>query len=131
MYDCCDVETRQERDSASLTLRRRTPDELGKWAWGVWSEAIPLPEAVFTYLWQGAVPQAPTLREIRSDDGSRVAVLDLMLEVPAKYVSPLEQETRVLGFDWGVRSLITVSILEKPDGDEPYLQVSRPGFLAA
>ncbi len=52
-----------------------------------------------------------------------------MLEVPAKYVSPLEQETRVLGFDWGVRSLITVSILEKPEGDEAYRQVSRPVFL--
>jgi putative transposase len=129
MSHFCDVQTRQERASASLALRLRTPDELGKWAWGAWSEAIPLPEAVFTYLWQGAVPQAPTLREIRSGDGSRVAVLDLMLEVPAKYVSPLEQETRVLGFDWGVRSLITVSILEKPEGDEPYRQVSRPVFL--
>jgi putative transposase len=129
MSHFCDVQTRQERASASLALRLRTPDELGKWAWGAWSEAIPLPEAVFTYLWQGAVPQAPTLREIRGGDGSRVAVLDLMLEVPAKYVSPLEQETRVLGFDWGVRSLITVSILEKPEGDEPYRQVSRPVFL--
>ncbi|HEX6484065.1 MAG TPA: zinc ribbon domain-containing protein [Ktedonobacteraceae bacterium] len=129
MSHFCDVQTRQERASASLALRLRTPDEWGKWAWGAWSEAIPLPEAVFTYLWQGAVPQAPTLREIRGGDGSRVAVLDLMLEVPAKYVSPLEQETRVLGFDWGVRSLITVSILEKPEGDEPYRQVSRPVFL--
>ncbi len=50
MSHFCDVQTRQERASASLTLRLRTPDELGKWAWGVWSEAIPLPEAVFTYL---------------------------------------------------------------------------------
>ena len=84
---------------------------------------------MFTYLWQEATTQAPTLREIRSDDGSRVAVLDLMLEVPARYVSPLEQETHVLGFDWGVQSLITVSILEKPEGDEPYHQMSRPVFL--
>jgi putative transposase len=60
---------------------------------------------------------------------SRVAVLDVMLEVAAKYGSPLEQESRVLGWDWGVRSLITVSILEKPEGDEPYRQVSRPVFL--
>jgi putative transposase len=129
MAHFCDVQTRQERAKASLALRLRTPDELGKWAWGAWSKEIPLPEAVFTYLWQGAETLAPTLREIRSDDGSRVAVLDLMLEVRAKYVSPLEQETRVLGFDWGVRSLITVSILEKPEGDEPYRQVSRPVFL--
>jgi hypothetical protein len=69
------------------------------------------------------------LRETARDDGNRVAVLDLILEVPAKYVSALDQETRVLGWDWGVRSLITVSILEKPEGDEPYRQVSRPVFL--
>jgi len=129
MTHFCDIQTRQEHTSASLALRLRTPDELGKWAWGAWSEKIPLPPTVFTYLWLGATTQAPTLREIRSDDGSRVAVLDLMLEVAAKYVSPLEQETHVLGFDWGVRSLITVSILEKPEGDAPYRQVSRPVFL--
>jgi putative transposase len=129
MAHFCDVQTRQEYTSASLALRLRTPDEQGKWAWGAWSEKIPLPPTVFTYLGLGATTQAPTLREISSDDGSRVVVLDLMLEVPAKYVSPLEQETRVLGFDWGVRSLITVSILEKPEGDEPYRQISRPVFL--
>jgi putative transposase len=126
---CCDIQTRQEHCQASLSLRLRTPDSQGKWAWGTCSEAIPLPPTVFAYLWQGATPQAPTLREITSDDGLRTAVLDLMLEVPAQYVSPLEQERRVLGFDWGVRSLITVSILEKPEGDEPYRQVSRPVFL--
>ncbi len=130
MSYCCDMQTRQEQCRASLYFRLRSPDALGKWAWGAWSEEIPLPVTVFTYLWQEeATTQAPTLREIRSDDGNRVVVLDLMLEVPAKYVSPLEQETRVLGFDWGVRSLITASILEKAEGDEPYRQVSRPVFL--
>jgi putative transposase len=125
----CDLQTRQEHQQASISLRLRCPDSLGKWAWGAWSEPIPLPPTIFAYLWQGASAQAPTLREISSDDGFRVAVLDLMLEVPAQYVSPLEQERRVLGFDWGVRSLITVSILEKPESDEPYRQVSRPVFL--
>ena len=129
MTHFCDVQTGQEHQHASLALRLRTPDEQGKWAWGAWSEKIPLPPTVFTYLGLGATTQAPTLREISSDDGSRVVVLDVMLEVPAKYVSPLEQETRVLGFDWGVRSLITVSILEQPEGEEPYRQVSRPVFL--
>src|SRR5258708_30280986 len=125
----CDLTTHTEQNRATLTLKLRTPDDQGKWAWGGWSEAIPLPEAVFAYLWQGATTQAPTLREIRSDDGSRTAVLDVMLEVPAKPVSDLSQETRVLGWDWGVRSLITVSILEKPEGDEPYQHGSRPVFL--
>ena len=67
----------------------------------MWSEAILLPETVFTSLGQGANTQAPTLREISSDDGSRVVVLDLILEVPVTSVSPLEQERRVVGFDWG------------------------------
>ena len=125
----CDIQTRQEQQRAAVFLKLRCPDEQGKWAWGLWSEAIPLPATVCSYLWQGATMQAPTLREITGDDGSRVAVLDFMLEVPARYVSALAQETRVLGWDWGVRSLITVSILEKPEGDEPYLQVSRPLFL--
>jgi len=125
----CAISTRQEHCRARLWLKLRSPDGRGKWAWGAWSEEILLPSIVFSSLWQGATIQAPTLREIRSDDGSRVAVLDVMLQVPAKYVSPLEQESRVLGWDWGVRSLITVSILEKPEGDEPYRQVSRPVFL--
>lgn len=126
---CCDLQTRQEHKRAALWFKLRSPSVHGKWTWGAWSQEIPLPPTVFSYLWQGATTQAPTLREIKSDDGSRVAVLDLILEVPAKYVSPLEQESRVLGFDWGVRSLITVSVLEKGDADEPYHQVSRPVFL--
>jgi putative transposase len=52
---------------------------------------------------------------VRSFAGERVAVLDVVLAVPAQYISQLEQEKRVLGFDWGIRSLITVSILEMPD----------------
>jgi len=125
----CDLATHSEHKLATLTLKLRTPDEKGQWAWGRWSQAIPLPETVFEYFWQGATPQAPALREIRSDGGNRVAVLDLILEVPAQSVAPLGQESRVLGWDWGVRSLITVSVLEKPGGDEPYRQVSRPVFL--
>ncbi len=125
----CDLQTRQEQQQASISLRLRTPNEQGEWAWGAWSGAISLPATVCTHLELGASTKAPTLREIRDDDGSRVVVLDLILEVVARYVAPLEQERRVLGFDWGVRSLITVSILEKPEGDEPYQQVSRPVFL--
>jgi hypothetical protein len=125
----CDVQSRQERKQASLWLKLRAPETSGRWAWGEWSQEIPLPETLFHYLDQGASTQAPTLREIRSADGSRVAVLDVILEVPAEYVAPLEQESRVLGWDWGVRSLITMSVLEKSEGEHPYRQVSRPVFL--
>jgi putative transposase len=126
----CDLHPRHEQTRAALWLRLRAPNDQGKWAWGIWSSEMPLPTHVLAYLEHGATPRAPTLREVRQEDGSRVAILDLILEVPAKYVTPLEQEKRVLGFDWGVRSLITVSILEKPvAGDKPYKQVSRPLFL--
>ncbi len=125
----CEVTTRTEQTRATLGLKLRAPDQTGMWVWGEWSHEIPLPETVVHCLAQGAQTQAPTLRELRSEDGSRVAVLDLILEVPAVYVSPLEQEQRVLGWDWGVRSLITVSVLEKRDQDKPYHQVSRPVFL--
>ena len=125
----CEVASRSEHEQATLLLKLRAPDEHGQWGWGQWSQAIPLPETVVRALDQGAHTQAPTLRAISGDDGSRVAVLDLTLEVPAKYVSPLDQETRVLGWDWGIRSLITVSILEKPEGEEPYRQIGRPVFL--
>ena len=64
-----------------------------------------------------------------SPDGSRVAVLDLILEVPTKLIPPLSQERRVLGFDWGVRSLITASVVEQRPGKTRYPQVSRPVFL--
>jgi putative transposase len=125
----CEVASRSEHEQATLRLKLRAPDEQGQWIWGQWSQAIPLPETVMRALDQGAQTQAPTFREISGDDGSRVAVLDLILEVPAKYVCSLEQESRVLGWDWGIRSLITVSILEKPEGQEPYRQISRPVFL--
>ena len=127
----CDLVTHEERQRARLSLHLRAPSESGRWTWGQVCGVIELPEAVVSRLAQGAMPQAPTLREIRTDDGSRLAVLDLILEVPATYVSELDQEHRVLGWDWGIRSLITVSILEKPeaDGEESYRQISRPVFL--
>ena len=125
----CDLVSRTEQRGATLHLRLRTPAAEGGWAWGAWSEAIALPEPVVRYLEQGAVPQAPTLREIRAADGSRLAVLDLILEVPAKYVSDLAHEQRVLGFDWGIRSLITASIVEQSHGGKHVEQVSRPVFL--
>jgi hypothetical protein len=124
----CDLRTRVEARRAILWLKLRAPDEQGTWVWGAWSAQIPLPAAVCTYLEQGATPLAPTLREIRRPDGSRLAVLDLVLEVPAGLVPPLSQECRVLGFDWGVRSLITASVVEKHPGKR-YRQVSRPVFL--
>src|SRR5215469_18620617 len=127
----CTLDTHEERQTARLGLWLRAPSAQGKWMWGQVCAVIELPDPIVERLSQGAVPQAPTLREIRGDDGRQVVVLDLVLEVPATYVGDLDQESRVLGWDWGVRSLITVSIVEKPDkeGEESYRQISRPVFL--
>jgi hypothetical protein len=38
MSYCCDIQTRQEQCRASLWLKLRSPDALGKWSWGTWSE---------------------------------------------------------------------------------------------
>jgi hypothetical protein len=127
----CVRATRAERTSARLFLQLRAPDGEGTWRWGTSCAVIELPEPVVERLAQGALPQAPTLREIRADDGSRVAVLDLVLEVPAHSVGDTGPgESRVLGWDWGVRSLITASIVEPGgEGEESFHQISRPVFL--
>jgi hypothetical protein len=78
-----DLVTHEERQHARLYLHLRAPSASGTWRWGQVCGVIELPEAVVSRLSQGAMPQAPTLREIRTDDGSRLAVLDLILEVPA------------------------------------------------
>ena len=126
----CDLATRSERRTARLFLQLRAPDQSGSFRWGTCCAVISLPDPVIERLAQGAVPQAPTLRELREDDGSRFAVLDLILEVPAEYVRELSEEARVLGWDWGVRSLITASVVEKPSEGGEYHQISRPVFLA-
>src|SRR5215472_17413491 len=118
---------RRER-RASLALRLRSPDPQGTWAWGAWSPEIPLPAAVCASLEQGATPLAPTLREVEHRDAAAIAVLDLILDVPTRKVPAQASERRVLGFDWGVRSLITPSVVEKSPGKK-YPQVSRPVFL--
>ena len=124
----CDLSTRAEARRANLLLRLRAPDPGGTWAWGVWSAEIPLPVAVCASLEQGATPLAPTLREIVRPGGRRVAVLDLVLDVPTRKVPPRAEVRRVLGFDWGVRSLITASVVEQSPGKR-FPQVSRPVFL--
>jgi hypothetical protein len=58
-----------------------------------------------------------------------VVVLGLSLHVPAISVSDLSLDTRVFGFDRGVRLLMPVSLLKTLENDERSRQVSRPIFL--
>ncbi len=109
----------------AITLAIRTPSESGKWArnWREKTIKMVLPELVLARLKQGQV-LAPGLREIRQPDGARYAVLDLIVEVPVKEAATWESMRFVLGFDWGVRTLVTASLVDL-EGH----QVGRPFFL--
>jgi putative transposase len=91
----------------------RAPDQTGHWSSG-WTEPqtrLPLPDPVVERL-QAGENLAPTLREIAEPDGTRYAVLDLTIEVPVTPLPEHKQVQRVLGWDWGVRTLLTATILD-------------------
>jgi putative transposase len=109
----------------TLTIALRTPDAQGSWSrqWRENTCQMPLPDIVVTRAKAGK-PLAPTLREIVEADGTRYAVLDFIVEVPVERQSTFEEIQTVLGFDWGVRVLVTASVVDL-DGN----QVGRPFFL--
>ena len=94
-------------------LALRCPDERGAWpaAWTEPQTRLLLPEPVVQRLAQGAV-LAPTLREIAEPDGTRYAVLDFIVEVPMPELQESTPIQRVLGWDWGVRTLLTAVVLD-------------------
>ena len=51
-------------------------------------------------------------------------MLDFIVEVPVEQATPFEDIETVLGFDWGVRVLVTASVVSL-DGH----QLGRPFFL--
>ncbi len=112
-------------DAKTLTLALRTPDETGKWArnWREHTIQMALPEIVVARTKAGKM-QAPSLREIIEPDGTRYAVFDFIVEVPVEEQATFQEMRTVLGFDWGVRVLVTASCVDL-DGS----QVGRPFFL--
>jgi putative transposase len=91
----------------------RAPDQSGHWRPG-WAEPqthLALPDPVVERL-QAGERLAPTLREIAEPDGTRYAVLDLIFEVPVTPLPDLQQVQRVLGWDWGVRTLVTATVVD-------------------
>jgi putative transposase len=91
----------------------RCPDESGAWpaAWTEPQVRLPLPDPVVERLVQGAI-LAPTLREIVEAAGSRYAVLDFIIEFPVTELPQSTQIQRVLGWDWGVRTLVTATVVD-------------------
>lgn len=108
-----------------VTLAIRFPDEAGNWSrtWREKTMKISLPEPLLARLKQGEA-LAPTLREVQEADGTRYAVLDFIVEVPVAEATAWGNMQSVLGFDWGVRQLLTATVVDL-DGH----QVGRPFFL--
>jgi transposase len=108
-----------------VTLAIRCPDEAGRWArnWREKTMKMALPEPVIARLKQGEA-LAPNVREIIESDGTRYAVLDFIVQVPATEPAVWSDVRFVLGFDWGVRTLVTATVVDL-EGH----QVGRPFFL--
>jgi len=116
---------RIDLDQKTLTLALRTPDEQGAWTrtWREKTIQMTLPDLVVERAKQGS-PLAPTLREIVEANGTLYAVLDFIVQVPVEKQASFEEIQTVLGFDWGVRVLVTASVVDL-DGH----QIGRPFFL--
>jgi putative transposase len=114
-----DLEKRQ------ITLALRWPEENGEWrrTWTRHPLTVSLPEPVTERLLAGEA-LAPTLREVEEPDGTHYAVLDLIVEVPVAPPPEFREVERVLGFDWGIRTLVTACAV-----DLEGTQVGRPFFL--
>ena len=116
-------------DTASASLLFRYSDVEGIWRWRNEAIEIALPPCVLARL-QDGTPQAPTLRALVTADGSRIAVLDLIVEVKKAELPDWQTIDRVLGFDWGVHGLLTAVVLGTPvAGSDSPRQLSRPLFL--
>src|SRR6266516_2296032 len=115
--------------AGTASLRFRFPDEQGRWQWCKEQVHLMLPACVITRLKEG-VSLAPTLRELLKADGSHIAVLDLIVQVPKTPLAEWRSAERVLGFDWGVKGLISAVVLgtNATEPEHP-LQLSRPLFL--
>jgi hypothetical protein len=67
---------------------------------------------------------------MRPADGSRIAVLDVIVQVRQTPLAEWKTVERVIGFDWGVHGLITGVVLSTNASEqETPVQVSRPLFV--
>jgi putative transposase len=116
---------RYDLDQKRLTLALRTPNPQGGWvrSWRDHTCHLTLPDLLVKRFKAGK-PLAPSLRAIVEADGSQYAVLDFIVEVPVEKQPSFEDLQTVLGFDWGVRVLVTASVVDL-DGK----QIGHPFFL--
>jgi transposase len=115
--------------TGTASLLFRFPDETGSWQWRKDPIILQLPECLVERLKAGG-HMAPTLRELVTADGSRIVVLDVIVQVKQAELAPWKAIERVLGFDWGVHGFITAVVLStNPAEPEQPAQISRPLFV--
>ncbi len=115
--------------AGTASLLFRFPDEAGKWQWKKEPITLKLPACVVERLKEG-VHMAPTLRELVKADGTRIAVLDVIVQMPKMPLADWKDVERVLGFDWGIKGLITAVVLRvNPAEPDKPVQISHPLFL--
>jgi putative transposase len=121
---------RIDRDAHCCYFAFRAPDESGDFptSWTEPQMTLSLPDPVVEHLQAGAA-LAPTLREVAEPDDTRFAVLDFIIEVPVPELAESAQIRRVLGWDWGVRTLVTATVVDL-DGNRlaPPLFLQSGGF---
>jgi len=113
----------------TASLRFRYPDEAGHWQWKQDPILLQLPACVLERLEAGE-PLAPSLREIIKPDGSRLAVVDVIVQVEQVPLPDWSGVERVLGFDWGVNTRLSATVLQHNPADPLHpIQLSHPLFL--
>jgi len=110
-------------DKGVALFRFRYPDEAGVWSWRKAATIIQLPDCLKERLRDGEM-MAPSLREERLANGERIVVLDFSVEVKKEELPAWASVQRVLGADWGVKTLLTATAV-----DEHFQQVGRPFSL--
>jgi len=115
----CDLEKKE------ALFAFRFPSDSGTWAckWTEKKFTLALPDPLVERLKEGTI-QAPNLREVIEPDGTGYAVLDFIVNVAVTEPEEWEEVRYVLGFDWGIRTLVTAATV---DLDGHY--VGRPFFL--
>lgn len=91
----------------------RTPDQAVQWipSWTEPQTRLPLPDPLLEHLRVGEC-LALILREIAEANGTHYAVLDFVVEVPVPELAERAQIQRALGWDWGVRTLVTATVVD-------------------
>jgi hypothetical protein len=100
-------------DRKQVTLATRTPDASGAFArsWRDRRAVILLPDVLVERIESGSI-QAPNVREVVEPDGTSYAALDFIAEVEVEETDSFAQMQAILGFDWGIRVLVTASVVD-------------------